>query len=1000
MSSIGRVLSLLVASALVAACTSDGGSSSDEGSGATTAASTSTLDPAAPDAPAPDATARDESVEPAGPSDGPPLEVALVWHQHQPRYPVVDGVVSRPWVRVHATKDYLDMVQRVDAFPGLQVTFNLTPSLLVQLEELSSGVRDIYWTHTEIPADQLSDDERGFVVSRFFDVNPRIVDRFPRFAEIAARDRDQLTTDEIRDLQVLFNLAWTDPTFLAEEPLASLVAQGEDFDEADKAVVLGVHQELVDQVIAAHAERWADGRIEVTTTPLAHPILPLLVDSDLALQQDPQAVMPAERFREYADARVHMDRGLELAEILLGRRPTGMWPAEGAVAQDVVKLFSDAEVTWMATGEDVLARSLGIGGFEREGDLVREADLLYRPWTVRHSPDDPPVAVFFRDTRLSDLIGFEYSGTDAAEAVDDFMDRLFDIRERLLASGAPGPQVVSVVLDGENAWEHYADDGGPFLDALYAALTTTEWVTTTTPTTFVADHADQIEELPEPLAAGSWIGGTLQTWIGEDEEARGWDALRRARLDLRRAEQQGSDPEVIAAAMEAMLWAQGSDWFWWFGDDQDSGDDGYFDQAFRELLGQVYDALAEPRPPWVAVPIVPVPPVPAESAGDVSMFGGDAGPLEVSIDDETLAIVGPSEGAFDVYLAVPRAASRRGTSMAGTVLGFDATHLVRFDGEVACVAGSLPRVGVDELQRPCEPVPHRATSEGLVVEVPGQVLGGLQTGDRLLVQLHVAGTTTPSAAPGLVVVPDIGGFDVVLDYKDPVGDDHGPGTYTYPTDVVFGPGSYDLTRFQLGTTDDELVLVFEVDAAIGNPWNSPVGLSVQTFDVYIDAVPDAGERLLLPGRNAALGPDDGWDVAIAVEGWMSKVVRIGTDGSRIEDRPPMTITVLRDEGRVIVRVPRAALGVDTDPATWRVAVALLSQEGFPSAGVDRVRDVASSASQWVLGGGSGEPTATRIVDLLHPDPGVQEEALSTRPSSTATQSTLTADDVALVPLLP
>lgn len=994
MTTLRRVGVVVVFALFVAACT--GG---DDAGGPTTTAAGSDVTTTTPSTPT---TSTPRPVDGSG-VDGPPLEVALVWHQHQPRYPVVDGVVTRPWVRVHATKDYLDMVERVDAFPELRVTFNLTPSLLVQLEELSAGTRDAYWVHTEIPADELTPEQRRFVIERFFDVNPRIVARFPRYAELASGDRDEFDTDEIRDLQVLFNLAWTDPQFLAEEPLAALVDRQRGFSEADKAVVLGVHQDLVDRVIEAHAERWADGRIEVTTTPLAHPILPLLVDTDLALEQDPNAIMPNERFREYADAREHVDRGLDLATELLGARPTGMWPAEGAVAQDVVKLFSDAGVRWIATGEEVLARSLGIGGFERDGDTVRDADLLYRPRTVRHRDDQPPVAVFFRDTRLSDLIGFEYSGTDADVAVADFLDRLWEARERLLASGAPGPHVLTVILDGENAWEHYDADGGPFLDALYRALTTNDWIRTTTPTAFVDEHLDALEPLGAPLAAGSWIAGTLQTWIGEDEEARGWDLLRRARLDLRRAEQQGADPERIAEAFEAMMWAQGSDWWWWFGDDQDSGDDGYFDRAFRELLGQVYDALGLERPVWVDVPIVPDRPVDATVVDDVITFAAAAGELRLEIDDDAVVATvdgGAFASGFELYLRSPRATAARGTTMDGRVLGFDATHLVRFDGNESCVASALPPVGLDELLRPCARVASTVEADRIRIEIPGATLGGIQTGDRWTLRVLGDRVAIPDDAPGLAVVPDVGGFDVVADVEDPSGDDHGPGAFTYPTDPVFVPGSFDLTRFQLGVADEDLVLVFDVDAAISNPWNSPVGLSVQTFDVYLDTDPGSGERLLLPGRNAALPPGDGWNAAVTIEGWSSKVVRIQPDGTRLEERPPMTITVLRDEGRVVVRLPRAAIGADTDPSTWRFAVAVLSQEGFPSAGVDRVRDVARVATQWNLGGGVGRPVETRIVDLLHPDVGVQEEALSAIPDSTATQATVTADDVAVVPLLP
>lgn len=963
--------------AVAAACTGDDASpttGADDGTSTTAAAD------AAP------TTAADGSTPTTVVDDAEPLHVALVWHQHQPRYPVVDGVVTRPWVRVHATKDYLDMVERVDAFEDLRVTFNLTPSLLLQLEELSSGVRDTYWVHTEIPAEELTEPQRRFVLDRFFDVNERVIARFPRFAELAAADRESLDVDDVRDLQVLFNLAWTDPQVLAEEPLAALVSRGRDFDEADKAVVLGVHQELVDRVIGAHAERWADGRIEVTTTPLAHPILPLLVDTDLALEQDPNAVMPVERHREYADARDHVDRGLDVAEALLGARPVGMWPAEGAVAQDVVKLFSDAGIGWVATGEDVLTRSLGIGVLERDGaDTVLDADVLYRPRSVRHRDDEPPVAVFFRDTRLSDLIGFEYSGTDADEAVADFLGRLAAIRERLTASGAPGPHLVTVVLDGENAWEWYEDDGGPFLDALYTALTTTDWIETTTPTAFVESHLDRIEPLDRPLSAGSWIGGTLQTWIGEDEEARAWDLLRRTRVELRRAEQAPPatrpDDDALERGRDAMRWAQGSDWFWWFGDDQDSGDDAFFDRAFRELLGQVHDAIGVPRPAWVDVPIVPEPTVEARLTDEGSRFDAEAGSLDVVVDDDAMVLVvrGPVTGeSFEVYLRSPRPTTARGTAIDGRVLGFDATHVVRYDGGEACLAAGLPPVGTDELRGPCEPVGVSSDDPDGArrVELPLAALGGVQTGDRWVVRLLTAdpAVSVPDDAPGLVVVPDVGGFDVVLALDDPVGDDHGPGSTTYPTDAVFVPGSFDLVGFQLGVAGEELVLVFDVDAPIGNPWNSPVGLSLQTFDVYVDAGSGRGATELLPGRGATLADDARWDAAVVIEGWTSKVVRTGPDGARTEDRPPMTITVLRDAGRVIARLPVAALGVGSDPGDWRVAVTLSSQDGFPSSGVDRIRDVERSAAQWRLGGATS-PDHPRVVDVLDPTDGVQERRL-------------------------
>jgi alpha-amylase/alpha-mannosidase (GH57 family) len=985
---------------------------------------------------------RSDDEDAAGPTppDGDVLHVMLLWHQHQPRYPLDDGVITRPWVRVHATKDYLDMVTLVGEYPDVEVTFNLTPSLLLQLEELSGGARDRYWVLTEVPAADLDEEQARFVLERFFDVNPKVVARFPRYGELARLRADAggpdgatdvYTVDDLRDLQVLFNLAWTDPSFLAEEPLASLVEKGRDFSEEDKRIVLDEHARLIDEVLPAHTALWETGQIEISTTPLAHPILPLIADTDLATVGDPAAIMPRERFREYADAREHVDRGLDVAERLLGRRPQGMWPAEGAVAQTIMPLFADADIGWIATGEHVLAQSLEIGSFSRDArDTVEEADLLYRPW-LADAGRDRTVAIFFRDLVLSDLIGFQYSGMEADAAADDLVARLAAIHERLREQGASGPHVVSIILDGENAWEHYPNDGIDFLRAMYDRLGSTPWIQTTTPSRFLDEHADTLETLDEVFPA-SWFQPNFATWIGEREEARAWDYLRRARLDLRAAERSGDvPPEAYERAFEAMLFAQGSDWFWWFGDDQDSGDDPYFDSAFRLLLAQMYDALGWERPVYVSVPIIAMSPVaattssaevfsaeidgvfPAGEWDDATYYdlaGDDAAvtALHLGVDQESLYVrvdlAGPTDADVDVYLAGPRSGFERGTTLAGELLGFGATQLVRWTTtrpDSACLYRALPNVERSELITRCEPLPAGADGHRIELAVPVDALGGLEPGEQVLVRVDTGGRLAPAAGPAAVRVPDIGTFDVLVEVTDPEGDDHGPGTYTYPLDPVFTPGAYDLVRFQVGVSGDDLVLVFEVAGAITNPWSSPNGLAVQTFDVYIDTDPGAGTgaRVLLPGRNAALEAGNGWEYAVTLEGWDSAVYVARPDGSAEETKPSMRISVIPEQGRATARIPMVVFG-DGDPAEWGYAVAVLSQEGFPSPGVRRVRDVLPRAEQWRLGGGPASTTNhTRILDVLWPEPGVQEDMLSDfRPSSDPVD-TLSPDDLPVMPLV-
>jgi alpha-amylase/alpha-mannosidase (GH57 family) len=983
------------------------------------------------------------SPEAASPIPEEPLYLMLLWHQHQPRYPKdAAGVVTRPWVRLHAAKDYLDMAALVEEFPELRVSFNLTPVLMQQLEEVSRGTKDVYWTMTEVPADQLDPDQRSFIQQRFFDINPKIVSRFPRYQELADLNAEQgaeaFGEAELRDLQVLFNLGWTDPGFLAQEPLATLVEKARDFTEDDKRVVLAEHQRIAGEVLPLHARLWEEGRIEVTTTPLAHPILPLLADTNLAGEGDPAALLPQERFREVPDATAQVQGGLAEAGRLLGRKPVGMWPAEGAVAQEVMSLFSREGVEWVATGEDVLAPSLGIGSFARDAaDTVEEADLLYRPWAAQLQRN-PPVAMFFRDRVLSDLIGFQYSGMEAEAAAADFMDRLDRIRARLAEQGSGGPHVVSVIVDGENAWEHYPNDGKDFLRALYRNLSETDWVRTVTPSEYLERFRDTVRPLEDVFPA-SWFQPNFATWIGEGEEATAWEYLYRTRQALHEAERSGAHPDVLAQALQAMYFAEGSDWFWWYGSDQDSGDDAYFDRAFRELLGQVYDALGLERPAFVEVPIIAASPVQAEREPDELLAvrvdnrispaeWSSAGLYEAPGQEELVervhygfsrenlylrvdfseSVLAEGQVGFDVYLGLPSGEEPRPTSVRGSLLGFGATHLVRWaraEPLQACLAGRLPPLGTNEPPRECAPIEAGFDGRSVEVAVALESLTEVEVGDRI--PFRVIGSDLvrdaqvfPVGGPGLIQVPDISDVEVFLEMTDPEGDDHGPGSYTYPTDPVFLPGSFDLVGFQAGVSGQDLVLRFQVAAPIRNPWGSPNGLAVQTFDVYIDRDPGAatGARLLLPGRNAALPPEHGWEYGITVEGWEPAVYVAGPEGGLEETRPTLRVVVLGDKGTAIVRVPLETLG-GGDPFTWGYAVALLSQEGFPSSGVRRVRDVNPTAEQYRGGGAHSDASHTRIFDLLWPEPGRQEELLGDYRSTQGSLEGLAPDDFPKVPLV-
>ncbi len=987
-----------------------------------------------------------QPTETVAPTAAPPAEevlyLNLMWHQHQPLYyKDADGVYTRPWVRVHATKDYYDMAAIVAQYPNVRVTFNLTPVLLRQLDDfVQNGARDRYWVLAEKPAAELTAEEKAFILRRFFDANwDHVIPRFPGYRallekrggtsdEAIARALETFTEQDFRDLQVWFNLAWMDPDELAKEPLRSLVAKDHGFSEEDKVVLFNEVRRILAQVIPIHRELQEKGQIEVTTTPYAHPILPLIYNANLALVGNPDALMPLP-FAYPEDAVAHLQRSVEIYEAHFGRKPRGLWPGEGAVAQEIVPLVAEAGYQWMATGEPVLARSLGIGDFTRDPqETVQEADALYRPYYVE--AEGQRVAVFFRDWTLSDKISFTYSGMSGAEAAQDLMDRLENIRARLKEQGATGPHIVSIILDGENAWEYYENDGKEFFHTLYRLLSESQTIKTVTPSEYLAMFPEQ--RTLESLFPGAWFSANYDTWIGEPEERQAWNYLARTRYKLAEfIRTLGAESEKVARALDYMYLAEGSDWFWWYGADQDSGQDEYFDEGFRALLMKVYESLGEPVPAYLHAPIIPKRAVrPDQDVQGLASpsVDGRLGPQEwasaaiyrapqmgadlaYAYDARNLYVLVafrqpmPAGARAGIYLTSPRIMetwplARAGEGETPQPLGIAATHLFEWDGQ------SLVAYEVSRSQwRTVGPVGEASLGPDVFeAAIPWDALGELEPGDdlRLVVVLAPSGRMLPVGGPAQVVLPDLGRYTTVLQVEDPEGDDHGPGPYTYPTDGVFKPQVFDLKSFTVAYDEKNVVFKFAFYGPIPNPWGSPNNLALQTLDVYVDKDPGAGTgaRLLLPGRNAALEAGNGWEVAVWAEGWTPQILAPDPQSGAPKQVTGVSYKIIVDPAArtVTLRVPREAFG-EGDPATWGYVAAVLSQEGFPSTGVWRVRDVLPQAQQWRFGGGPDDTNHTRIIDLAWAGTPTQEEILSRYPSSKADIATLGPDDFPQIPLL-
>jgi alpha-amylase/alpha-mannosidase (GH57 family) len=529
--------------------------------------------------------------------------VAFLWHMHQPYY---EDLVTRehilPWVRLHSLKDYYGMVALLEEFPKVRATFNLVPSLLVQLEAFAAGqAQDQYLELGLKPADALTPDERAFIVENFFSAQQqRMIEPYRRYAELLALRGDvsgpgmdsavkRFSTDDLRDLQVWQKLSWVDPYYLSGDGrIKGLLEKGRDFSEDDKTLLRTVELEILNAVIPAHRKRAEAGQIEISTSPFYHPILPLLCDTDIYKRTHPDSAMPRHRFQHPEDASEQLERAAAYHERVFGRRPIGLWPSEGSVSDAIIPLVAKSGFQWMATDELILARTLGIS-FDRDGGgQVDQPRRLYAPYKL--AAGDRQVSIAFRDHALSDMIGFQYASWAPEAAADDFVSRLAEAGRRANAAGGGEEPTIFVILDGENAWEHFEGGGRPFLRALYTRLTDHPELRTVT----MSEACKGAKETLPGIFPGSWIDANFYIWIGHADDHRAWTQLAEARDLLESATD--VDDKARQRAREEILIGEGSDWFWWYGDDHSSAHDAEFDDLFRRHLRNVYRLLHRPAP--------------------------------------------------------------------------------------------------------------------------------------------------------------------------------------------------------------------------------------------------------------------------------------------------------------------------------------------------------------------------------------------------------------------
>ena len=553
------------------------------------------------------------------------LNFVLCWHMHQPWYQQgVDGEYKLPWVYLHAIKDYEDMVSHLEAHPKMHVVVNFAPVLLEQLDDYANQLKN--WLDngqvmndpmlnllagaTPIP---LSTHDRYQLLCDCQRANAeKMIDPYPAFKRLldpvksmfpggVCDDHDSgclqyLNSQYYIDVLVWYHIAWLGHALKQTQTSEDLIMKAQMFDENDRRALLQLIYDSISQLIPRYRKLAENGQIELSMTPYGHPIIPLLNNMDNMRCAQPEAPLPdSESYPGGVErSRWHIQRGLDCFEQHFGLRPKGIWLSEGAISEDAIALTEEFGFKWTASGEGVWRNSMNIS--EHDSEKVHSKRALFHPYVLKNHK----TKLFFRDDGLSDMIGFEYSKMNSVDAANDLVQNLVNISDFL--GNSANRHVVSVILDGENAWEYYPHNGYYFLDHLYKTLSEHKLVRATT-FAKLKSKKTKTHKL-EKLCAGSWVYGSFSTWIGETDKNRAWDRLVEAKIayDDAIASAVLDDDETEKATRQLAI-CEGSDWFWWFGEKNSSQSVNDFDKLFRDQLKSLYKLLKLPAPENLEEPL-------------------------------------------------------------------------------------------------------------------------------------------------------------------------------------------------------------------------------------------------------------------------------------------------------------------------------------------------------------------------------------------------------------
>lgn len=1001
------------------------------------------------------------------------LNVAIVFHQHQPYYKnKLTGMFELPWVRVHAMTEYVDSPGILAQYPGTQVTYNLVPSFLEQLVDYHRNeTPDV---HTDFARRAWPTNPNGTVADypnatalelhtmqfqSFWnsgwiynvsseDPNAWVLPASQRYKELydatlhnlkpaTIMNDELLSPQDLLDLQVLWYLFQFSPDYVQgeyssfftqpnntppqyDQGLMDLFTKGRDFTPAELTYVIDQQHSHMANVLPMYSQLAERGQVELTTTPYYHPIMPLLMmdgwtfEDGIRVNKDAWPV----------DVTTHLTNGMNLFEEELGFRPNGMWPSEQAVSPTMVQPVSDVGIQWMVTDEEILAKSTSEGGGSID---VEDATQLATPWVVE-GENGGEVAVIFRDRVISDRVAFQYGSMTPEAAVSDFLSYLDGIRSELIAAGEdPSEHLLTVAMDGEN-WMfmsefQHSDNARPFIHEWYSRLSSHPTVVTTTPSEFLSNNFT----LPriENIGTGSWIDGTLSTWAGEEDESLAWQRLVEARTALVDFESENPDDPGLSLAWESLYIAQGSDWYWWYGLDQDSGYDEMWDVLFKVHLSNIYRAINLDLPPYLQ-DLWTNPALPDESASSIiepmidgialpgewdgaaiysadSVNGGDldiesfhlgydASNLYVRVDmtnpNQIEALNQSRDADLAIYFMQPNAQNFNEvqtnfrTYFGNQILGFPAKKMVAFDFEQLREDGQAKWNLFDARGQVGDNEQWALTGSSILGGCAGKEIyefvipwSDLGLAPRYTTRVKVVSAWADSLsygdgedveiappAPAEIVLPDLEEWVTLLEFDDITGDENGDGDYTYPLSSDFSPGSGLFDGTKMKISQSAWNARFEITVAeMTDYWSLSNGFSHQIVQIYVDQGETTSGRTQMLEGANAEVHPD-WAWEVAISATGEPgAVKAVNAASGETSARGIEVSGNVETKTIIITVSKNVIG--SDVPNYRFIVVIGSQDGF---GTGKWRDVDATSKTWRLGGGA-DPSPVDGVDY---DPNI------------------------------